>query len=101
MNANPGEKCNSQCFTDTDRPGINDAMNSFARLIVSLSALVASLSFAWLALGLTETIPGHKVTLHHLGRADFDVSLDHSGSISVEHSGLIDLSGSVEVTHHP
>jgi hypothetical protein len=39
-------------------------MNSFPKLIASLSALIASLSFAWLALTITGTIPDRHVTVY-------------------------------------
>jgi hypothetical protein len=40
-------------------------MNSPTKLIASISALIAALSFAWIALTITGMIPGHaaKVTV--------------------------------------
>jgi hypothetical protein len=44
-------------------------MNSLTKLIASTSALIASLSFAWIALTITGMIPHHpaKVIVDHNG----------------------------------
>ena len=38
-------------------------MNSLAKLIASISALIASLSFGWIALTLTGDVPHRHLTL--------------------------------------
>jgi hypothetical protein len=67
-------------------------MNSLTRLIVSISALIASLSFAWVALVITGTIPNHaaRVTVYNRGDVELSSGL---GGFDITHSG------SVEMTH--
>jgi hypothetical protein len=66
-------------------------MNSLCKFINAISAMIASLAFAWLAFTITGTIPNHaaKVTVYH--RGGFDMT--HSGSLDMTHDG------SVEITH--
>jgi hypothetical protein len=47
-------------------------MNSITKLIFSISALIAALSFAWVALTITGVIPDHiaRVTMYHKGNVD-------------------------------
>jgi hypothetical protein len=47
-------------------------MNSFAKLLASISALIASLSFAWVTLTITGMNPVARatVTVHHNGNVD-------------------------------
>ena len=54
-------------------------MNSFTKLVASISALIASLSFAWIALTITGTIPHRQFTVHHDGSVDFSVGVENSG----------------------
>jgi hypothetical protein len=54
-------------------------MNSLTKLIASTSALIASLSFAWIALTITGMIP------------------NHPAKVIVDHNGDIGLGGSVEL----
>jgi hypothetical protein len=42
-------------------------MNSLPKLIASIAALIASLSFAWLALTITGTIANRHVVVYHDG----------------------------------
>ena len=42
-------------------------MNSLPNFIASISTLIASLSFAWLALTITAIIPHRRVTICHNG----------------------------------
>jgi hypothetical protein len=42
-------------------------MNSLAKMIASISALIASLSFAWVALSITGMIPHRHVAVYHNG----------------------------------
>jgi hypothetical protein len=55
-------------------------MNSLTKFIASISALIASVSFAWLALTTTGMIPNYsaKVTVYHKG----DIGL--GGSVELE-----------------
>jgi len=46
-------------------------MDSLSRLIISVAALIAALSFLWIALALTETLPGHTVFIRHSNRSAF------------------------------
>lgn len=52
-------------------------MNSLPKLIASIAALIASLSFAWIALTITGTIPNHaaKVTLLHGGELELTTGI--------------------------
>ena len=72
-------------------------MNSLTKLIFSFSALIASLSFAWLALTATGMIHGRviRVTMNHEGG-----DLDLSGSLEL-HSRGFDVwhDGSILLTH--
>jgi hypothetical protein len=64
-------------------------MNSLTKFIASISALIASLSFAWIALTITGIIPKHiaRVTVYHNG----DVGLSHSGDVDITHSGSVEI----------
>jgi hypothetical protein len=79
-------------------------MNSLTKLIASTSALIASVSFAWIALTFTETIPSRHVTVYHelsgstsgkypweMGEKAFRINIDHSGSVDTNHSGSIEV----------
>lgn len=73
-------------------------MNSLAKFIASIFALIASLSFARIALVLAGTIPNHaaRVTVYNRGEVDL------SGGFELKSSfGGFDIthSGSVEMTH--
>lgn len=73
-------------------------MNSLTKLIASISAPIASLSFAWVALTLTGIIPRQNaITVYHRGSVGFNLSGDfeitHDGSLNMWHDG------SVEITH--
>jgi hypothetical protein len=62
-------------------------MNSLAELIASVSALIAALSFAWIALTITGVVPYRiaRFTMYHgvtNGPAGFEIT--HSGSVHVE-----------------
>jgi hypothetical protein len=61
-------------------------MNSITKLIFSFSALVASLSFAWVALTITGMNPHHTVTVYHRG----DVGVGLRGGVGL--SGDLELS---------
>jgi hypothetical protein len=67
-------------------------MNSLAKLLASISALIASLSFAWIALTITGMIPNYaaRVTVYHKG--DIGVEL-HSGfgDFEITHSGSVQI----------
>jgi hypothetical protein len=76
-------------------------MNSLTRLIASTSALIASLSFAWIALTITGIIPNHvtRVTMYHKGDVDLGGSFELSpvelksdfGGLQITHSGDIEV----------
>jgi hypothetical protein len=62
-------------------------MNSLAKLIASIAALITALSFAWIALTITGMVPYRiaRFTLYHgvtNGPAGFEIT--HSGSVHVE-----------------
>jgi len=57
-------------------------MNSLPKLIASIAALIASLSFAWIALTLTRTIPGHYVSVNHAGFIELSTGL---GEFKIAH----------------
>lgn len=64
-------------------------MNSLTKFIASISALIASLSFAWIALTITGIVPKHvaRVTLYH----NAEIGLSHSGDLDITHSGSVEL----------
>jgi hypothetical protein len=69
-------------------------MNSFTKLVASISALIASLSLAWIALTITGTIPHHTVILHHTGDVELGGEVELSGgngSFDISHSGDIEI----------
>ena len=72
-------------------------MNSLVKLIASIAALIASLSFAWIALTMTGMISNRHVVVYHDGSVgigiDGSMELSHAGNVGVNHSG------SVETTH--
>jgi hypothetical protein len=79
-------------FTKAASVGHTRTMNSFAKLTASVSALIASLSFAWLALTLTGMIPHESVHVYHDGQLQFmgglgglDLDITHSGSVEITH----------------
>jgi len=59
-------------------------MNSLAKLIGSISALLASLSFAWIALTITGTIPNRavQITTYHNGQVQLTTGL---GGFEITH----------------
>jgi hypothetical protein len=61
------------------RPANFGAMNSLPKLIASISALIASLSFTWLTLTITGAIPYRHVTVFHDGSVAV-VQMTHPGS---------------------
>ena len=77
------------------QPGSSDwGMNFLIRLIASVSMLIVSFSCAWVALALTEVVPGHHITVYQkfdggveltTGFGSFNLDLDHSGSLEVTH----------------
>jgi hypothetical protein len=76
-------------------------MNSFTKLIASTSALIASLSFAWIALTLTGTIPYQNVIVYHGIIPRQGVTVYHDGSLELSSGSggfSIDHSGSIELT---
>jgi hypothetical protein len=64
-------------------------MNSLPKFIASISALIASLSFAWLALTITGMIPHRHVTVYHDGGVELSSSV---GGLETTHSGSLDIS---------
>jgi hypothetical protein len=70
-------------------------MNSLPKLIASISALIASLSFAWIALTITGTIPHQSVRIYHGGKVQlttdpfydrFDVEISSgAGGFEITH----------------
>ena len=75
-------------------------MNSLTKLIASISALIASLSFAWIALTITRVIPEHLAARHPLATLRVELSSE-AGGFEIAHSGSLDMThdGSVEITH--
>jgi hypothetical protein len=53
-------------------------MNSLAKLIASIAALITALSFAWIALTITGIVP------YHIPR----FTMYHSGSVYVENETI-------------
>ena len=75
-------------------------MNSLTKLIASISALIASLSFAWVALTVTGMIPHHTVTVYHKGDVGVGVGMSGDLELSSETSGFkLWHDGSVWITH--
>jgi hypothetical protein len=71
-------------------------MNSLAKFIASISALIASLSFAWIALTITGIIQNHvtRVTMYHKGEIDLGGGFElntGSGSFDITHEGSIEV----------
>ena len=64
-------------------------MNLLTRLIARVAFLIASLSFAWIALTLTGTIPGHRITVVHEGYAKLELTSGDFGYPSLKHEGGI------------
>jgi hypothetical protein len=54
-------------------------MNELTKLIASISAVIASLSFAWIALTITGTIPHRHITVFHDGSVAI-IQIAHPGS---------------------
>jgi hypothetical protein len=78
-------------------------MNSLTKLIALISALIASLSFAWIALTLTGNIPHQHVTVELATSEGLEMSgdLQLSGDLELSSgSGVFYMmhNGSVEVT---
>ncbi|PYL39176.1 MAG: hypothetical protein DMF36_06010 [Verrucomicrobia bacterium] len=63
-------------------------MNSLTKLIASVSALIASLSFAWLVLTATGMIPYRHVTVHHDGGVELTTGF---GGLDITHSGSLEI----------
>ena len=71
-------------------------MNSLIRLIVSISALIASLSSALIALAITDMIPHVHVTVYHDGSVGLSsgfggFEMTHSGSLDMTHDGSLEI----------
>jgi hypothetical protein len=70
-------------------------MNSLAKFVASISALIASLSFAWIALTITEMIPHRHLTVYHNGGIDLSSSgfelTSGLGGFDITHSGSVEI----------
>jgi hypothetical protein len=57
-------------------------MNSFVKIAPSIAALIAALSFAWIALTITETIPHRHVVVYHDGGVELTTGI---GGFDITH----------------
>jgi hypothetical protein len=62
-----------------------------------MSVLIASLSFAWIALALTQTIPGQHITVYHRvdHRGGLGLNLGHSCSLLFGSLGTLGTLGTL------
>ena len=57
-------------------------MDSLSKLLVSISALIASLALGWIALTITDTIPDRHVAIYHDGSVELTSA---TGGFEIRH----------------